>query len=71
MDDGQQRRLDALHQLAQEQLRAQQVVKEAPSRERDAAVGSGGRAADARGEEIYFRIHPTGSWQPAWAESGR
>ncbi len=35
MDDDQQRRLDALHQLAQEQLRAQQVVKEAPSRERD------------------------------------
>jgi hypothetical protein len=35
MDDGQQRRLEVLHQLAQEQLRAQQVVKEAPSRERD------------------------------------
>ncbi len=36
MDDGQQRRLEVLHQLAQEQLRAQQVVKEAPSQERDA-----------------------------------
>src|SRR6476660_9294029 len=35
MDDDQQRRLDALHQLAQEQLRAQQAVREAPSRERD------------------------------------
>ena len=34
MDDDQQRRLDALHRLAQEQLRAKQVVKEAPSRER-------------------------------------
>ena len=35
MDDDQQRRLDALHRLAQEQLRAQQAVKETPSRERD------------------------------------
>jgi hypothetical protein len=35
MDDDQQRRLDALHQLAQEQLRARQVVKEASARERD------------------------------------
>ncbi|HEX3269906.1 MAG TPA: hypothetical protein VHR15_04595 [Ktedonobacterales bacterium] len=34
MDDGQQRRLEVLHQLAQEQLRAQSAVKEAPSRER-------------------------------------
>jgi hypothetical protein len=35
MDEDQQRRLDALHQLAQEQLRARQAVKEAPARERD------------------------------------
>jgi hypothetical protein len=42
MDDDQQRRLDALHRLAQEQLRAQQparpLVKEAASREGDDEV---------------------------------
>jgi hypothetical protein len=36
MDDGQRHRLEVLHQLAQEQLRAKQAdVKEAPSRELD------------------------------------
>jgi hypothetical protein len=35
MDDGQQHRLDVLHRLAQEQLRAQQAVKETSARERD------------------------------------
>ena len=35
MDDDQQRRLDALHRLAQEQLGAQQAVKQAPSQERN------------------------------------
>jgi hypothetical protein len=35
VDDDQQRRLDALHRLAQEQLRAQQAAKETPSQERD------------------------------------
>jgi hypothetical protein len=36
MDDGQQRRLEVLHQLAQEQLRAKQTaVKEASAQERD------------------------------------
>ncbi|HEY7020402.1 MAG TPA: hypothetical protein VH349_04740 [Ktedonobacterales bacterium] len=35
MDDGQQRRLEVLHQLAQEQLNAKQAAKEAPARERN------------------------------------
>jgi hypothetical protein len=40
MDDGQRHRLEVLHQLAQEQLRAQHtVVKEAPARERDSEPG--------------------------------
>jgi len=35
MDDDRQRRLEVLHRLAQEQLRTQQAVKEAPSQERN------------------------------------
>ena len=67
MDDDQQRRLDALHQLAQEQLRAQQAVKEAPSRERDGDSDLVVEPLTPGAKKSTQRIHPTGPWQPAWA----